>query len=74
MGGFLVESEEMQVHGQLHHVRVAAPVEMSDFWKTEAMGVEAKPCLYESDNRTQAEREEAKIKKQGGKAVKVPNP
>jgi len=41
------ESGETQMHGPVHHVRVAAPIEMSDFWKTEPMGVEAKPCLCE---------------------------
>ena len=44
------------MHGRVHHVRVAAPVEMSDFWKTEAMGVEANPCLCEGDKLTQAGR------------------
>jgi len=57
------------MHGRVHSVRVAAPVEISDFWKTEAMGVEAKPSLCEGDKLTQAEREEAEIKK-GGEAVK----
>ena len=50
-------------------MRVAAPVEMSHFWKTEAMCVEANPCLCEGDKLTQAEREEAEMKK-GGKALK----
>ena len=34
---------------------------MSDFWKTEAMGVEVIPCVCEADKLTQAEREEAEI-------------
>ena len=33
----------------INHVRVAGPVEMSDFWKTEAMRVEVKPCVCEAD-------------------------
>ena len=54
-------SGETQVNGRVYHVRFAAPVEMSDFWKTEAMGVEVKPCVCEADKLTQAEREEAEI-------------
>ena len=47
--------------GRVYHVRFAAPVEMSDFWKTEATGVEVKPCVCEADKLTQAEREEEEI-------------
>ena len=32
-----------------------------NFWKTEAMGVEVKPCVCEADKVMQAEREEAEI-------------
>ena len=62
--GWLVfggSSEDTQTNGQVFYVRVAAPVEMSDFWKTEAMGVEVKPCVCENDKLTQAEREKAEI-------------
>ena len=55
------QSRETQVHARVHHVRFAAPVEMSDFWKTEAMGVEVKRCVCEADKLTQTEREEAEI-------------
>ena len=54
-------SDDTQTKGHVYHVRVAAPVEMSDFWKTKAMGVEVKPCVCEADKLTQAEREEAEI-------------
>ena len=54
-------SGEIQVNGRVCHVRLAASVEMSDFLKTEAMGVEVKPCVCEADKLTQAEREEAEI-------------
>ena len=52
---------DAQVNGRVYHVRFAAPVEMSDFWKTETMGVEVKPCVCAADKLTQAEREEAEI-------------
>ncbi|KAK3718414.1 hypothetical protein QZH41_000523 [Actinostola sp. cb2023] len=43
------------------HVRHTAPVDLIDFWKTETMGVETKPCVCEADKLTQAEREETEI-------------
>ena len=55
------QSGETQVHGRDHHVRFAAPVEASDFWKTEAIGIEVKPCVCEADKLTQAERAEVEI-------------
>ena len=46
---------------------------MSEFWKTEAMGEEVKPCICEADKLRQAEREEAEIisksREKLGKAV-----
>ena len=50
---------ETLVNGRVCHVRLATPVDVSDFWKTEAMRVEVKPCICEADKLTQAEREEA---------------
>ena len=54
-------SGETLVNGRVCHVRLATPVDVSEFWKTEAMGVEVKPCICEADKLTQAEREEAEI-------------
>ena len=54
-------SGETQVNAHIYHVRFATPIERSDFWKTEAMGVEVKPCVCKADKPTQAEREEAEI-------------
>ena len=72
------QSGETQVHGCVHHVKFAAPVEISDFWKTEAMGVEFKPCVCEADKLTHAEREEAEIISKScekvGKQWKAPYP
>ena len=42
-------------------VKHATPVDLSDFWKTESMGVEVKPCVCEADRLSQVEREEAEI-------------
>lgn len=65
------------MHGRDHHVRFAAPVEASDFWKTEAIGIEVKPCVCEADKLTQAERAEVEIISKScekvGKQWKVPN-
>ena len=36
-------------------VGVSAPVEMNEFWSTESMGVEIKPCMCEVEKLTQVE-------------------
>ena len=43
------------------HVRYSEPVDLSDFWTTEAMGVTVKPCTCEADKQSQVEREEQRI-------------
>ena len=43
------------------HVKYASPIDLTDFWTTEAMGVAVKPCVCDTDKLTQAEREEAKL-------------
>ncbi len=43
------------------HVKYALPVDMTDFWSTETMGVQVKPCVCSADKLTQLEREEAKL-------------
>ena len=40
------------------HVKFTAPVDISEFWKTESMGVLVKPCVCEADKLSQVEREE----------------
>ena len=37
------------------------PVDLSDFWRTESMGVEVNPCVCEADKLSQVEREEAEV-------------
>ena len=39
------------------------------FWKTESMGVEVKPCVYEADKLSQVEKEKAKVINQSGKKI-----
>ena len=37
------------------HVRYSEPVDLSDFWTTEAMGVTVKPCTCDVDKQSQVE-------------------
>ena len=43
------------------HVKYASPIELTDFWATETMGVAVKPCVCDADKLSQTEREEAKL-------------
>ncbi|XP_033643441.1 uncharacterized protein LOC117303376 [Asterias rubens] len=43
------------------HVKYSTPVDMTDFWKTEAMGVAVKSCTCEPEKLSPAELKEAKI-------------
>ena len=42
------------------HVKYTSPVDLTDFWTTEAMGVAITPCLCLANKLSQIEREEAK--------------
>ena len=42
-------------------VSYSTPVDLSNFWTTEAMGVTVKPCISSPDKLTQLEREETRI-------------
>ena len=42
-------------------VSVSVPVEMTEFWSTESMGVAIQPCLCEAEKLSQVEREEGKM-------------
>ena len=46
---------------QVHHVRFVAPVDLTDFWTTETMGVAVKPCCCEVGKLSQVERAEGKL-------------
>ena len=43
------------------HVRFATPVDLSDFWTTETMGVMVKPCVCDADKLSQTERKERRM-------------
>ena len=43
------------------HVKYAVPVDLTDFWTTESMGVNVKGCVCSTDKLSQVERDEAKI-------------
>ena len=45
----------------VYHIKLEAPVDMTDFWITESMGVSVQPCTCEAGKLNQIEREEAKI-------------
>ena len=42
-------------------VSYTTPVDISDFWTTEAMGVAVKPCICSASKLTKSEREESRI-------------
>ncbi|XP_020622981.1 uncharacterized protein LOC110060533 [Orbicella faveolata] len=43
------------------HVKYASPIDLTDFWTTETMGVAVKPCVCDADKLSETEREEAKL-------------
>ena len=45
----------------VNHIKLETPVDMTDVWTTESMGVSLKPCSCEAGKLSQIEREEAKI-------------
>jgi len=54
-------SSGTEAASQIYHVAYATPVELTDFWKTEVMGVKVKPCICDTDKLSQLEKEEAEI-------------
>ena len=54
-------SGSIQPASRIMFVKYATPIDLSDFWKTESMEVEVKPCVCEADKLIQVEREEAEI-------------
>ncbi|XP_068742503.1 uncharacterized protein [Montipora capricornis] len=45
----------------VYHIKLETPVDMTDFWTTESMGVSVKPCSCKAGKLSQIETEEAKI-------------
>ena len=58
---FGASSGRIQQASSVLLVSYSTPVDLSNFWTTEAMGVAVKPCICSSDKLTQSEREETKI-------------
>ena len=50
-----------ELASQVYHVAYAKPMDLTESWKTEAMGVEVKPCICDADKLSQFEREEGEI-------------
>ena len=40
------------------HVKNVSPVDLSDFWTTESMGVQVDPCVCDANKLNQLDREE----------------
>ena len=53
------------------HVRFSTPVDLTDFWTTESMGVQVDPCVCDENKLHQINREEMKLI--GESAVKAGN-
>ena len=52
---------DVQETSRILLVKFEMPVDLTDFWKTETMGVAVKPCVCEADTLTQIEREELRV-------------
>ncbi|XP_028416265.1 uncharacterized protein LOC114540191 [Dendronephthya gigantea] len=48
-------------HNRVLHVQVSTPVNMTEFWSTEAMGVSSKPCQCNNEKLSPAEQLEKKV-------------
>ena len=51
------------------HVKYQVPVSLTDFWTTETMGIEVKPCVCGLDKLSQIEREEKALIEESAKKV-----
>ena len=62
--GWVVFGEVLGKQSETSHVyniKLETPVDMTDFWTTESMGVSVQPCNCEAGKLSQVEWEEAKI-------------
>ena len=75
---FRGSSTKMDGVNKVFQVSYATPISLSAFWKTEAMGVEVKPCICDADKISQVEREESEVIKNScqkvGKQWLIPYP
>ena len=58
---FGATSSQQLETSRVNHVKFATPVDMTEFWSTESMGVSVKPCFCEPENLSLIERKEAKV-------------
>ena len=58
---FGATSERCESVNQVFHVKCSTPIDMTDFWTTESMGVEGKMCSCETKKLSPIEAYEAKI-------------
>ena len=54
-------SGEMSQITRVFHLRYSTPVDLTDFWTTEAMGVSINPCHCKADKLSETERKEQEI-------------
>ena len=62
--GWVVFGATPRGHAHVHHVlnvKIAVPVDMTDFWSTESMGVAVKACNCQTDKLSLIEQRELKI-------------
>ena len=52
---------------QVSLVSLVSPVDLTDFWRTESMGVSVSPCTWEASKLSAQEREEMKIIEESAK-------
>ena len=55
------KAEENTDASAILHVKCASPIDLTDFWTTESMGVAVKSCFCDAEKLTQIEREKAKL-------------
>ena len=62
LGWVVFGGTSQDAHGtsRILYVKYTTPVDLTDFWTKEAMGVAVTPCLCATDKLSQIEREEAK--------------
>ena len=63
LGWVIFGARPGEKHDAMHilHVKYAVPIDLTDFWTTESMGVNVKSCVCSADKVNQVERDEAKI-------------
>ena len=80
LGWVIFGSKPGEANGsrKIFHIQYAVPVDLTDFWTTESMGVQVESCSCEQDKLSQVEREEKIVierscKKVGNKLL-IPYP